>query len=221
MSKDSVSKDNIEKIAKDVVNETTGKGEPTKSDKEDNAKAVTFNLSTISSSSIKRHNKMSLEERYHLNELKQQVQEFEEIKIKIKNEIEKIEISGEIDTQKSILLISLRHKKRGVKNHLRITLEEINEIEYEDEYKEKKIKEEEKRTENIDNIFKDNDLNDKRAPEKRDITKANLFSRNLNMPYKYKKDTINLKQEIADLMDQDTSTMSQQSIEKKRSNRTS
>ena len=161
MSKDNEAKDIVEKIATDVVNETTGKGEPTKSDKEDNAKTVTFNLSTTSSSSIKRHNKMSLEERYQLNKLKQQAQQLEEIKRKLKNEIEKIEISGEIDTQKGILLRALRAKKRSVNNHLRITLEEIDEIEYEDEYKEKKIKEKEKRTENIDNIFKENNLKEK------------------------------------------------------------
>ena len=153
---------------------------------------------------------MSQKEGIPLSELKQQAQAFEEEQRKLNVDIEKIEKRGEIDIQKDILLRGLRARKRGVNNNLRLTLEAINEIEYEDEYKEKKRKVQIKFKEDIENILKDNNQNDEIKPDKTDITNKNIFSRNINMIGKYKKTVQKLRQEAINLMGQSTSTMSQQ-----------
>ena len=77
---DKAAKDIIEKCSNEAVNETNAKGEPTKSDKEDNAKGAKLSISPISSPSIQRNNKMPPEKRHRLNELKDHRQQLEEIK---------------------------------------------------------------------------------------------------------------------------------------------
>ena len=136
------------------------------------------------------------------------IEDLENDKLEISKQIEEIEKCKEIDTGKTVILRSLRAKKLSIGRELRIALELKDEQEYKRKVEEKQREKESKRNEEIDNVFK---------PQK-DTIKPNTetapnFNRNLNMIGKYKDAIKSMRQDIKDLLSQDTTSMTLEAIE--------
>ena len=136
------------------------------------------------------------------------IEDLENDKLDISKQIEEIKKCKEIDTGKTVILRSLRAKKLSIGRELRIALELKDEQEYKRKVEEKQREKESKRNEEIDNVFK---------PQK-DTIKPNTetapnFNRNLNMIGKYKDAIKSMRQDIKDLLSQDTTSMTLEAIE--------
>ena len=138
------------------------------------------------------------------------IQQLQEERRQLEYQIDEIEETKEINTEKSIHLRNLRAKKREVKRELSEALVKKSETEYEKEYN-KKLQEKKNKTESeVDSIF--GTTTDTLKPDK-DNEKE--FARNFNMFGKYKDSINDLRNEIKQLMRKDTSEMTQQLIDER------
>merc|ERR1712240_494302 len=138
------------------------------------------------------------------------IQQLQEERRQLEYQIDEIEETKEINTEKSIHLRNLRAKKREVKRELSEALVKKSETEYEKEYN-KKLQEKKNKTESeVDSIF--GTTTDTLKPDK-DNEKE--FARNFNIFRKYKDSINDLRNEFKQLMRKDTSEMTQQLIDER------
>ena len=138
------------------------------------------------------------------------IQQLQEEKRELQGQIDEIQEKREINTEKQIYLRNLRAKKQEVTRELRIILEKKNEEKYEEAYR-RKIEEERNKVDvEVNTIF--GETTDVMKPTKE---AQSSFVRDFNMFGKYK-DTINdLRKEIQQLMNKDTSEMTQHLIDER------
>ena len=134
------------------------------------------------------------------------VKELEEQKRLINLQMLELQKTGDNSTQNQIYVRNLRMKRRLISQDLRATLEKINEEKYEEEFKTKTQEISTKRSNEIERIFGSNEDTIKPTTDNTPI-----FNRNITMIGKYKNSISELRDEIDNLMAQDTSSMTQQS----------
>ena len=140
------------------------------------------------------------------NEIQQLLDEKREIQSQI-NEINK---KKEINTEKTILLRNLRAKVRDIGKSLREILEKKSEREYEEQYRREREEKRTKANTEVNSIFgtTTDDLKPNKENEK-------TFARNFNMFGKYKDSINELRNEIKQLMEKETTEMTQQLIDER------
>ena len=136
------------------------------------------------------------------------IHQLQEEKRQIQNQINEIEETKEINTEKTIHLRNLRAKKREVTSNLSEALVKKSETEYEEEYDKKQQEKKHKTESEVDSIF--GITTDTLKPGE---DNKQEFARNFNMFGKYKDSINELRNEIKHVMRRDTSEMTQQLID--------
>ena len=138
------------------------------------------------------------------------IHQLQEEKRQIQNQINEIEETKEINTEKTIHLRNLRAKKREVTSNLSEALVKKSETEYEEEYDKKQQEKKHKTESEVDSIF--GITTDTLKPGE---DNKQEFARNFNMFGKYKESINELRSQINQLMKRDTSEMPQQLIDER------